>query len=161
MSRLAETFQALREIKSAIAGIGAVLTERVGFEQTLNFDALSSLVDQMISFIHAALARRDPSIAPVAPAEETSASPEGQPLALTSQFASLAEVDAALAAALGYFEKMEPSSAAVLLIGQARQLLGKNLYEVMKVLTPTYADKARIFVGADARVYNSRQQHPG
>ena len=45
---------------------------------------------------------------------------------------------------------MEPSSAAVLLIGQARQLLGKNLYEVMQVLTPSYADKARIFVGAEA-----------
>jgi type VI secretion system protein ImpA len=150
MSRLAETFEALRAIKSSIAGIGAVLTEHVGFEQTLSFDALSSLVDQMIPFIHAALARRDPSIAPVAPAEGTSAPPADQPLALTSQFASLTEIDAALAAALGYFEKMEPSSAAVLLIGQARQLLGKNLYEVMKVLTPAYADRARIFVGADA-----------
>ena len=151
MSRLAETFKALREIKSAIAGIGAVLTERVGFEQTLSFDGLSPLVDRMIAFIHAALARRDPSVAPCSagrggeqlPADVTAP-------AAPSEFASLTEVDAALAAALGYFEKMEPSSAAVLLIGQARQLLGKNLYEVMKVLTPAYADKARIFVGADA-----------
>ena len=150
MSRLAETFKALREIKSAIAGIGAVLTERVGFEQTLSFDGLSPLIDQMVSFVHTALARRDPSIAPAMPAEGTAPSADVTAPAAPSEFASLAEVDAALAAALGYFEKTEPSSAAVLLIGQARQLLGKNLYEVMKVLTPTYADKARIFVGADA-----------
>jgi type VI secretion system protein ImpA len=37
----------------------------------------------------------------------------------------------------------------VLLIGQARQLLGKNLYEVMKILAPAHADSARIFVGAE------------
>jgi type VI secretion system protein ImpA len=116
----------------------------------LSFDALSPLVDRMISFIHTALARRDPTVAPAAPLEGTTASPDVNPPAARPEFSSLAEVDAALAAALGYFEKMEPSSAAVLLIGQARQLLGKNLYEVMKVLTPTYADKARIFVGAEA-----------
>jgi len=38
----------------------------------------------------------------------------------------------------------------VLLIGQARHLLGRNLYEVMKVLAPAQADAARVFVGADA-----------
>jgi type VI secretion system protein ImpA len=151
MPRLAETFKALQQIKASIAQIGVILTERVGFEQTLSFDALSPLVDRMVSFIHAALVRRDPTIAPAAPVEEGSPdSPAVQPSGATPEFASLADVDAALAAALGYFEKMEPSSAAVLLIGQARQLLGKNLYEVMKVLTPSYADKARIFVGVDA-----------
>ena len=75
---------------------------------------------------------------------------EAKSAARAPVFASLAEVDAALGAALGYFESKEPSSAAVLLIGQARQLLGKNLYEVMKLLTPTYADNARIFVGGEA-----------
>ena len=38
----------------------------------------------------------------------------------------------------------------MLLIGQTRQLLGKNLYDVMKLLAPNYADSARIFVGGDA-----------
>ena len=36
------------------------------------------------------------------------------------------------------------------LIGQTRQLLGKNLYDVMKLLAPSHADGARIFVGGDA-----------
>ena len=61
----------------------------------------------------------------------------------------MAEIDAALGAALRYFETREPSSAAVLLIGQARQVLGKNLYDVMKLLAPAHADHARIFVGAE------------
>jgi type VI secretion system protein ImpA len=151
LSELAETFKTLRTIKSSIVEMGAILSDRVGFEQRLSFDALSPLVDRMIVFIHAALVRRDPSVAPVSPVDETKAVADAAASpAATSEFASLAEVDAALTAALVYFEKMEPSSAAVLLIGQARHLLGKNLYEVMQVLTPSHADKARIFVGAEA-----------
>jgi type VI secretion system protein ImpA len=149
MSRLAQAFKALQSLKLSIAQLRAILTERVGFEQTLSFDALSPLVDRMTSFLQAAVARRDPA---VAAHTEAAAAPslEIKSPAPAIEFASPADVDAALAAALGYFERMEPSSAAVLLIGQARQLLGKNLYEVMKLLTPTYADNARIFVGAEA-----------
>jgi type VI secretion system protein ImpA len=150
MSRLVQTFEALQNVQSSISQIRAVLNERVGFEQTPSFDALSPLVDRMTSFIQTALARRDPSIAAPAPAEETATSRTESSSTQTAQFASLAEVDAALEAALGYFERMEPSSAAVLLISQTRQLLGKNLYQIMKLLTPNYADNARIFVGAEA-----------
>ena len=38
----------------------------------------------------------------------------------------------------------------MLLIGQARETLGKNLYEVMQLLAPTHADAARVFVGPDS-----------
>jgi type VI secretion system protein ImpA len=149
MSRLAQTFKSLQGVKSSIGQIRATLIERVGFEQTPSFDALSPLVDRMTSFIHAAVARRDPSIAAPMPTEETPPSQADKSSGQTGEFASVAEVDAALEAALGYFERMEPSSAAVPLINQTRQLLGKNLYEVMKLLTPNYADNARIFVGAE------------
>jgi len=59
------------------------------------------------------------------------------------------EVDAALASALGYFAASEPTSPSLLLIRQARETLGKNLYEVMKLLAPPHADGARVFVGPD------------
>jgi type VI secretion system protein ImpA len=150
ISRLAQTFDALQKVRSSISQIRAVLIERVGVEQTPSFDALSPLVDRMTSFVQTAIARRDPSIAAPAPAEGTASSRADNSSTQTAQFASLAEVDAALEAALGYFERMEPSSAAVLLISQTRQLLGKNLYQVMKLLAPNYADNARIFVGAEA-----------
>lgn len=127
------------------------MIERVGFEQAVNFEALSPLVDKMASFIQAAVALRDPTVAaPAAQTDETAASSDAGPPGPAPEYASLADIDAALGAALAYFEAMEPSSAAVLLIGQARRLLGKNLYEVMKILTPAQADAARIFVGADA-----------
>ena len=69
--------------------------------------------------------------------------------AAPAAFASRAEVDAALASALGYFAASEPTSPALLLIRQARETLGKNLYEVMKLLAPPHADAARVFVGPD------------
>ncbi|MGA2792617.1 MAG: type VI secretion system ImpA family N-terminal domain-containing protein [Roseiarcus sp.] len=151
MARLAQTLRSLLLLKTSIAQIRTILIERVGFEQALNFEALSPLVDRMASFIQAAVALRDPSVAaPAAQADRTTPSSDAGPPAPAQEFASLADVDAALGAALAYFETMEPSSAAVLLIGQARRLLGKNLYEVMKLLAPAHADAARIFVGADA-----------
>ena len=151
MSRLARSLRSLLSLKASIALIRTTLIERVGFEQALNFEALSPLVERMASFIQAAVALRDPSMAAPAP-QADDAAPASEPGGQTapSDFASLADVDAALGAALAYFKSSEPSSAAVLLIGQARQLLGKNLYEVMKALAPAHAEAARIFVGADA-----------
>ena len=67
--------------------------------------------------------------------------------AVPGAFATLADIDAALGAAHGYFLRAEPTSPAVLLIRQARQTLGKNLYEVMQLLAPKQADEARVFVG--------------
>lgn len=150
MAKLVETLGALQRSKHAIAQLRAVLVERVGFEQALNFETLSPLVDRMAAFVQEAVARRDPSFSPPPPVETAAPTPHATPAAHAPGFASLAEVDAALKAALGYFVGMEPSSAAVLLIGQARQLLGKNLYEVMKLLAPNQADAARIFVGTEA-----------
>jgi len=151
MSRLTQTLRSLLSVKASLAQIRTTLIERVGFEQALNFEALSPLVERMASFIQAAVALRDPSMAAPEPqADDGASAADPSAPAAPSDFATLADVDAALGAALAYFANQEPSSAAVLLIGQARQLLGKNLYEVMKVLAPTHADAARIFVGADA-----------
>jgi len=149
MAALTRTLQSLQRIKASIAQIRTVSIERAGFEQAPQFEALAPLVDKMTAFVQAAAARRDPTVAaPETSAEQAPDSETGAPAA-APEFASLADVDAALGAALGYFETQEPSSAAVLLIGQARQILGKNLYDVMKLLAPTQADLARIFVGSE------------
>ena len=128
---------------------------RSGFEQALNFHTLSPLVDKIASLpsqVSLASARSERRRARSRRRERGGAlrlpRREGRRSA-PSEFTSLSDVDAALGAALGYFETQEPSSAAALLIGQTRQLLGKNLYEVMKLLAPTAADNARIFVGAE------------
>jgi type VI secretion system protein ImpA len=149
MSALTNTLRALQRIKSSIAQIRTISIERAGFEQGLNFEALSPLVEKMTSFIQGAVARRDPTVAAPETSEEAAPAAEAGAPGPAPEFASLADVDAALGSALGYFESKEPSSAAVLLIGQARQVLGKNLYDVMKLLAPAHADHARIFVGAE------------
>jgi len=149
MARLMQTLASLQGVKQAITQIRGIWRERAGFDNAPNFEALTPLLDRILAFLQTNIAKRDPSVAAPPQAGETEVSSEAN-VAPPSQFTTLAEIDAALASALAYFETTEPSSAAVLLIGQARHLLGRNLYEVMKVLAPAHADSARVFVGADA-----------
>ena len=61
------------------------------------------------------------------------------------------EAQAALAACLGYFRRVEPSSPAVLLIGQAQRLIGKSLIEVIQIMFPDHVDKAMLEIGTDPK----------
>ncbi len=60
---------------------------------------------------------------------------------------SIIQVKDTLAACLGYFRRTEPSSPAVLLIGQAQQLIGKSLIEVIQIMFPDHIDKAVLEIG--------------
>jgi type VI secretion system protein ImpA len=57
-------------------------------------------------------------------------------------------VTAALVAIDEYFCRHEPSSPALLLVRQVRQLLGKALVEVLQVLIPGQLSEAKIHVGS-------------
>ena len=152
IARLAGAVEMLTSVGASIQTINAATTEHVGYENAVALPKLATLVTDMTGFLRAALVRRDPSLAP--PAEATigaanDAEAAGAVAAAPAVFASRAEVDAALASAFGYFAASEPTSPALLLIRQAREMLGKNLYEVMKLLAPPHADAARVFVGPD------------
>jgi type VI secretion system protein ImpA len=152
--KLAALFDTLRGLVASLDSIKATTIARVGYEKVVELPKLGKLVQDMTEFARAALFQRDPSLAPP-PAKEGEGEAAGEPTGAGAvgpppAFASRAEVDAALASALGYFEANEPSSPALLLIRQARETLGKNLYEVMKLLTPPHADNARVFVGPDS-----------
>ena len=150
IARLAGAVETLTNLGASIQSINVVTTEHVGYENAVALPKLATLVSDMTEFLRAALVRRDPSLAP--PPPEAPADDTGAPsvaAAAPAAFASRAEVDAALASALGYFAASEPTSPALLLIRQAREMLGKNLYEVMKLLAPPHADAARVFVGPD------------
>jgi type VI secretion system protein ImpA len=152
LDKLAGAFRTLQAVRAALASIAAATAERVGFEQAIGFPALGPLIQRMTEFLQGALAARDPTLAPAPEApggEAAGKTARADAAAAPPAFASLAEVDAALGAALGYFAAAEPSSPALLLIDQARQTLGKNLYDVMKLLAPAHADAARVFVGPD------------
>ena len=148
LEALKQTLASLQAIKPAADRIRAVAIDKAGFDQAPSFEALAPLAERITSFVQTALARRDPSFAPPE-AADTAGDQAERPSGLPTEFASLAAVDAALGASFDYFARSEPSSAAVLLIGQARRLLGKNIYEVMQVLAPNYAEAARVYVGAE------------
>ena len=147
---LVDLVETLRGVSTALRTIKSVTIEHVGFEKAIELPKLDKLVREIGEFARGALITRDPTLAP--PPEAAGATGEDEPAASAaapSAFPTRAEVDAALASALGYFATSEPTSPALLLIRQAREMLGKNLYEVMKLLTPPHADSARVFVGPD------------
>jgi type VI secretion system protein ImpA len=151
LASLVNAARSLQSIVDALASIRTLTVERVGLGQAVKFEAVDKLARRMAAFVTDAVRKRDPSFAP-AP-EPLAAGATGEPqLSQESApvaFATLTDVDAALGAALGYFAAFEPSSPALLLIGQTRATLGKNLYDVMKLLAPAHADAARVFVGPD------------
>src|ERR1700722_1435561 len=151
IARLAGAVEMLTSVGASIQTINAATTEHVGYENAVALPKLATLVNDMTGFLRAALVRRDPSLAPPPPASAPidDAGAPSAAAAAPAAFASRAEVDAALASAFGYFAASEPTSPALLLIRQAREMLGKNLYEVMKLLAPPHADAARVFVGPD------------
>ena len=151
IGKLASVAETFKNLGASIQSIRAVTTKHVGFENGVELPKLAKLVAEMAEFLRTPLVRRDPSLAPTPEAPrgaEDAAAPDAA-AAAPAAFATRAEVDAALAAAFGYFAASEPTSPALLLIRQARETLGKNLYEVMKLLAPPHADAARVFVGPD------------
>jgi type VI secretion system protein ImpA len=150
IAKLAGAVGMLTSLGASIQSINATTTEHVGYENAVALPKLAKLVSDMTAFLRTALVRRDPSLAPPPPEAPTNDSGAATVAAAAPPaFASRAEVDAALASAFGYFAASEPTSPALLLIRQAREMLGKNLYEVMKLLAPPHADAARVFVGPD------------
>ncbi|MDE3175758.1 MAG: type VI secretion system ImpA family N-terminal domain-containing protein [Pseudomonadota bacterium] len=143
---LANLHATLSRLRDDLGAIAEVTAERAGAAGAVRFNALAPLVEKMLDFAQAARVRRDPTLAPASVATE--GAPD-EPQQGEASFAVLSDVDAALASALGYFQNQEPSSPALLLIAQARATLGKNLYEVMRLLAPRHADNARVFVGPE------------
>ena len=153
MGELSAAIERVEDVKRALEAIYRVTIEHVGFEQAVSSKALRPLVDKIVEFLKAAQAKRDPSLSEAdsnpQPNAGSAAADADRPAAPPAALSSLADIDQALGAALGYFQRNEPSSPALLLIGQARETLGKDLYAVMRLLAPNHADAARLFVGPE------------
>jgi len=140
--------------RDALARLRMVWLDRVGANHPLGFPRLTALLDQMAGFLGAAAARRLPGDQVAGAATEVAA-PQ-MPAASASNLgpgglSSILQVKDTLAACLGYFRKTEPSSPAVLLIGQAQQLIGKSLIEVIQIMFPEHVDKAVFAIGEPRR----------
>ncbi|AOG03544.1 type VI secretion system protein TssA [Bosea sp. RAC05] len=138
-------------IKEALAGIRAIWLEKVGADHALSFPRLSALVDQIVAFLDAAVARRVPGHQAVAGPAPGEAAPAGHSTVAPGACGNILQVKDTLAACLGYFRRMEPSSPAVLLIGQAQQLIGKSLIEVIQIMFPEHVGQAVLEIGDRTR----------
>lgn len=139
----------IRAIGDALRLISAVWLEKVGPGHPLSFPRLLALVDQIVAFLDAAVGRRSPDhqAMPVAEASPNAGPPAGNSTLSPGACGNILQVKDTLAACLGYFRRMEPSSPAVLLIGQAQQLIGKSLIEVIQIMFPEHLDRAVLEIG--------------
>jgi type VI secretion system protein ImpA len=150
---IAELTAVLGHIKAAyeaLARMRAIWIEKVGIDHALSFPRLTALLDQIVAFLDTAVSRRVPGHQAAAAAE---AAPDaGAPARAANSYgptscSNILQVKDTLASCLGYFRKIEPSSPAVLLIGQAQQLIGKSLIEVIQIMFPEHVDKAVLEIG--------------
>lgn len=141
-------------IKQALTQVQTIWLEKAGYDQAVSFPRLSVLVDQIIAFLDAAISRRSPGESPLAAATAGEPGAGRAPAAASDTATScsnILHVKDALASCLDYFRRVEPSSPAVLLIGQAQQLIGKSLLEVIQIMFPEHVDKAVIELGANLK----------
>ncbi|MBN9063559.1 MAG: hypothetical protein BGP06_01435 [Rhizobiales bacterium 65-9] len=140
------------QLRQALARIEELVNEKSGQPGALKFDKLLPLAQDITAFLDGAVAARDPSLAlaPVKTAESDAPSDDdGGGPAVTGSVRTLEDATAALAAAAGYFSRAEPSSPALLLIGQAEALIGRPFFEAMQVLTPDYSSQSSFRIGRD------------
>lgn len=140
--------------RDALARLRSTWLERAGVDHPLGFPRLAALLDQIAAFLDAAVARRVPGHQ-AAGSEPAATGPQGSAANAASfspgSLSSILHVKDTLSACLGYFRKTEPSSPAVLLIGQAQQLIGKSLIEVIQIMFPEQVDKAVFEIGEQRR----------
>ncbi|RYE32238.1 MAG: hypothetical protein EOP23_13150 [Hyphomicrobiales bacterium] len=140
--------------REALARLRTIWMEKVGVDHPLSFPRLATLLDQIAAFLDTAVARRVPGHQ-ASGTEPVATGPQGS-AANAATFSpgavsSILHVKDTLSACLGYFRKTEPSSPAVLLIGQAQQLIGKSLIEVIQIMFPDQVDKAVFEIGDQRR----------
>ena len=161
IEQLAALVETLGGVSTALQSIKATTIEHVGFEKAIELPKLDKLVREMTEFARGGAHHARPHARASSPGAGRGERAGGARRAQAPPaFATRADVDAALASALGYFAASEPTSPALLLIRQARETLGKNLYEVMKLLGAA-ARRQRARVRRSRRRLHGAGQKPG
>jgi len=119
----------------------------------VSFDrGLSPLATQIFTMLNSAVVQRDPS-AGIAEAEAVADAGDSNvaqtDVASSLKVASAAQAARALATVVDYFSRCEPSNPALIIVQQARDLLGKSFVDVLKVLVPEHVAKAAVNIGRE------------
>lgn len=158
---------ALVNARAGLAATRARFIDEVGYEQAPRFDGLDEVLGDVAGLLEEALpelgsggvsgqdagasaeagdefASPAPTLGAAAPAGPAPSAP-----ASSAPIGSHADAIAALYAAEQYFGRAEPSSPALVLVHQARTLIGKPMVAAIEALMPESADRLKIrFDGA-------------
>jgi type VI secretion system protein ImpA len=152
----------LVQCQRAIATIQSAFDEATGYRFSPDFETLRGVLARLKGLIEtgrtdlggvgtaseaeapaAEVGKQDAAAATARPAASTPTVPAGSIVV-----ADHAGAAAALAAAEGYFMRFEPSTPALILVHQARMLVGKPLIAALDALMPDSAESASIVVDA-------------
>ncbi|WEX10876.1 type VI secretion system ImpA family N-terminal domain-containing protein [Chelativorans sp. AA-79] len=151
------THASLTAAEAALASIRAKFQGAAGYEHAPSFEGLQAVLQQMREFIETALpylagdtarlhAGEKEEEAAGANSAVTPAEQSGADNAAGATVISHAAATAALLAAEHYFVRNEPSSPALVLVHQARALVGQPLVTALEALLPESVDQAVISV---------------
>jgi type VI secretion system protein ImpA len=144
------TFETLQ---MTVAAIRDLCRDR---DAAVTLERLPELLEKILTLLDGVVTKRDPSavrlmqaggLADAAPVETPEGPAPAPPLHPQGPIGSPAAAAEALAAVSQYFSRCEPSNPALLLVRQAQQLMGKSLFEVMRILVPEMVDQAAIQIG--------------
>ena len=159
------SYKAAIDAAAALESIRNSFTSNAGYEYVPSYDKLAEFLASMIALFRTAR----PDLADSA-AEESQSAADGtdgqadgaaaggagvaaaaapKPIVLTGLIKTQAEAAAALLAVETYFAACEPSSPALILVHQARSLVGKSLTHSLEILLPEAAPRAIIRIQGD------------
>jgi type VI secretion system protein ImpA len=156
------SYKAATNAAAALASIRNSFTENAGYEYVPSFDKLAEFLASMIALFRTA--RPDLVESVVEEMQPAADGTDGQadaaaaggagvaapkPIVLTGLIKTQADAAAALLAVETYFAASEPSSPALILVHQARSLVGKSLTHSLEILLPEAAPRAIIRIQGD------------
>jgi len=153
LERLAARRDQFKGLNESLAHIRAIFNDKVGYELVPSFDRLGDVAKKIQLLLDQTLARRDPSLASDGTSidgqdgGESSSSDTVVSAGVSGPIKSFAEAIAALAAVADYYQAKEPSNPALLLVRQAKDLIGKPFLDVLRVLIPKHLDEAVMKIG--------------
>lgn len=134
----------IARLAASLARIHSLFAEHCGFDKAPRLDKVTETVAAMMALLDEAVPRED---------QKKIAAPGGIDQTGTSGLIRNAfGVHMALQAVIEYFTHHEPSSPALPLIVQARELQGKTFVEVLQTLLPSQAGNAAYSIG-DPKVF--------
>jgi len=143
----------VKALNESLAHIRAIFQDKAGYELVPSFDRLSDTAKKIQLLLDQTLSRRDPSLASDAVTEEQGGDGGGTSsdtvvsAGVNGPIKSFAEAIAALSAVADYYQEKEPSNPALLLVRQARDLVGKPFLDVLRILIPRHLDEAVMKIG--------------